>query len=200
MFRRLLGFPERSEMPLLVDGEVISLNRRLPSLVAATIYSGILTLLPLLVYLFYPVRALLTISFFFSMFAALFVGTVAHYLKFRPRLILGVDRIQCASGLTDVDWEIKYHQIAEIRLFTLCGERFIGINSTEASRLHPLCEAVRKSFESKKLGYDFYINCGGMPEHPEAIFEAIQRFYRGFQEDKQSSGSETPLNTLNDPN
>jgi hypothetical protein len=196
MLRRLLGFPERSEMPLLVDGEVISLNRRLTPVVAAAVYSGILTLLPLLVYLFYPVRALLAISFFFSMFAALFVGTVALCLKFKPRLILGVDRIQCASGLTDVDWEIKYDQIAEIRLFTLCGERFIGINFTEASRLHPVCEALRKSFESKKLGYDFYFNCGRMPEHPEAIFEAIQRCYRGFQEDKQSSESETPATRL----
>ena len=187
-------------MPLLADGEVISLNRGLTSVVAAAIYSGILTLLPFLVYLFYPIRALLAISFFFSMFAAPFVGGVALYLKFKPRLVLGLDRIQCASGLTDVDWEIKYDQIAEIRLFTLCGERFIGINFTEASRLHPFCEAVRKSFQSKKLGYDFYFNCRGMPERPEAIFEAIQRCYRGFQEDKQSSGSETPLNTLNDPN
>jgi hypothetical protein len=145
MLRRLLGFPERSEMPPLVDGEVISLSRRLKPVIAAAIYSGILTLLPLLIYLFYPVRALLAISLFFSMFAALFVGGVALYLKFKPRLVLGLDRIQWASGLTDVDWEIKYDQIAEIRLFTLCVLRAFHRNKLyRGFKIAPVVRSLEK--------------------------------------------------------
>src|SRR6516165_2834695 len=118
MLRRLFGLPERSEMPPLVEGEVISLNRPLRRCAIAATYLVILAALSLLVYLMYGKSVLLAVSLTCFLLAFPLVGNVIVFLRVRPRLVLGLDRIQSASSIRDVDWEIKYGEIAEIKLFS----------------------------------------------------------------------------------
>jgi hypothetical protein len=196
MLRRLVGLPERSEMPPLVDGEVISLNRPLRRSAIAATYLVILIVLSLLVYtMIYRKPVFLLFSFSCFLLAFCLVGNVFLYLRLKPRLILGDDRIQSASLVRDVEWEIKYDEIAEIKLCTKWGSPFIGINFAETSRLHPVwqCEALRRSVQRTKkwLGYDLCLSSREMIEPPAVVLEAIQRCYRRFQEDKQMQESET---------
>src|SRR5713101_2843343 len=198
MFRRMFGFPEPIEMPPLVDGEVISLSRPLSRFVMVAIYFGILSFLPVLVYLlFYREPALLRFSISCAFCSLVPIGTVIILIVFKPRLILGYDRIQCASRLRYAHWEVKYEDIAEMKLFSKGGTRFIGINFTENNMLHPIwqCEALRKSRQycKKRYGYDFCLVCSEMQERPEIVFEAILRCYHRFRDDKQLKNSETPL-------
>jgi len=190
MFRRLFGFPERREMPPRIDGEVISLIRFPPREVFVAIYTIVVSLLLLLVFLFINHdRALLAMSIVCALAAVAPSGLAVVFIVFKPRLILGWDRIQCASFPMWIDWEIKFQDIAEIELVSKRGIRFIGIKFTDAASLHPSwqCPALRKSrqYNQKKWGYDLCLYCQEMHERPEAVFEAILRCYHRFGETQE---------------
>ena len=190
MFRRLLGFPERSEMPPLVDGEVISLSRFLTRTVALAIYLLIVSLLLFFVFLVLNQDRFFLGGAVICAFCAIGpLGMVLTLIVFKPRLVLGRDRIQSASRLRDVDWEVKYEDIAEMKMLVKNRARFIGIKFTENASLHPLwqCQALKKSRQNtkKRLGYDLCLNCGKMLESPEAVFEALLRCFHRFEDDKQ---------------